>query len=221
MLRTKFRLELSILRLLSLAALPAAFGLLHAAEVSQVTSVPPTPPKINARFISDKTASDEEVTRGILVAETNQFSFVLPHGFRCQVDGATKKLAITSSDYGCTISAVIHEAALEGKVDLKPDTVRSQVLARFPGGRITDEFNASIQSMSGPGFEVRWISSASVPTVSRVAFVPYQGGHIEFTFQTTEENFSTYEHALNHLLLSFRSSPVGQKLEMQELLSEL
>lgn len=219
---TKLSLSRSqLIRLLSLAAVTAAIGLARADEVARTTFTPPPPPKVAAKFLTEKNANNDEITRGILIAETNQFSFVLPPGFRCKVDGTAKKVGISSGDYSCSISAVLHEKALEGNADLSDETVREQALRRFPGSKVTDEFRAAIQGMNGPGFELRWTTAEGIPMVGRLAFVPYPGGHLEFEFQTSVEKFPGYQHTLNHLLLSFRTSPIGQKLELQEFLSEL
>ena len=178
-------------------------------------------PKLEAQFFQQDTASAGTITRGIIVAQTNQFSFVLPSGFRRQVDQTEKKISLISTSYTCAITAKIHETAIDGKVDLGPDTARQQLLGRYKNARITDEFSASVESMSGPAFEVEWDSDTGKHMTSRTAFVPYPGGHIEFTMQAPTEEIRSYDKALNQLLLSFRTSPVGAKLAVQEYLSEL
>ena len=45
-------------------------------------------PKIEAKFFNQTTPFAGEITRGIIVAETNQFSFVVPTGFRNKFDAA-------------------------------------------------------------------------------------------------------------------------------------
>jgi len=184
-------------------------------------SVPKSPPKLEARFFQQDTPYAGAITRGIIVAQTNQFSFVLPPGFRRQVDQSEKKVSLVSTSYTCAITATIHETALDGKVDLQPEIVRQQVLSRYKGARITDEFSASIESMSGPAFEVEWTSDTGKKMTTRTAFVPYPGGHIELSMQSPTEEVRAYDHALNQLLLSFRTSPIGSKLAVQEYLSEL
>ena len=142
---------------------------------------PGTPPKLDARFFQQDTPYAGAITRGIIVAQTNQFSFVLPSGFRRQVDQTEKKFSLISTSYTCAITAKIHETAIDGKIDLQRDTVRQQLLSRYKGARITDEFSASIEAMSGPAFEVEWASNTGRKMTARAAFVPYPGGHIEFS----------------------------------------
>ena len=177
-------------------------------------------PRIEARFFSQSTPFAGEIVRGIIVAETNQFSFVVPGGFRQQIDPKAKKVTLISTNYLCAIVATLHEKALEGDADLKPDSLRQQVLARFKDAKITDEFTASIESMTGPAFEVEWPAEAGQMS-TRAVFVPYPGGHFEITVQAPTKIFRTYDQALFQLLLSIRTSPAGAKLAVQEYLSEL
>ena len=181
---------------------------------------PAAPPKIEARFYQQDTPFSGEVTRGILVAQARQFSFVLPCGFRQEIIPAERKISLVSTSYTCEITAKIFEVATDGEFDFKPDSVRARLLARFKETKVVDEFSGSIESMSGPAFEVEWRSDAGMKMTTRAAFVPYPGGHIEFVVQAPSTEIRKYDQSLNQLLLSFRSSPVGEKLAVQEFLSE-
>jgi hypothetical protein len=191
-----------------------------AAQSSAAPSTPAEKPKIEARFFNQNTPFAGEITRGIIVAETNQFSFVVPPGFHKKIDAATKKLSLTSTSYTCSITAVIHESATDGKADLKPESVRQLLVSRYKDARVVDEFNASIESMSGPAFEIEWTGSVGKMS-TRAAFIPYPGGHFEVTVQAPTPEFRSYDQALFQLLMSVRTSPIGAKLAVQEYLSEL
>ena len=207
----------SILTIASLF-LSTSTTLLTAQSVN--TSKPADKPRTEARFFNQTTPFAGEITRGIIVAETNQFSFVVPPGFRRQFDAAAKKISLTSTSYTCSITAILHESAIEGKADLKPDSVRQLLISRYKNARVVDEFNASIESMSGPAFELEWPAESGLMS-TRAAFVPYPGGHIEVTVQAPASEFRAYDQSLFQLLMSFRTSPVGTKLAVQEYLSEL
>ena len=179
------------------------------------------PPKLEARFYQQDTPFSGEITRGILVAKESQFSFVMPAGFRRQIDAAEKKISLTSTSYTCAITVKIFETATDGQADLKPDTLRARVLGEHKDAKIVDEFNASIESMSGPAFELEWVSEMGQRRTTRAAFVPYAAGHIEFIVQAPTSEIRHYDHSLSQLLLSFRTCPVGKDLAVQEFLSEL
>jgi hypothetical protein len=178
-------------------------------------------PKLQARFYQQATPFSGEITRGILVAKESQFSFVLPVGFRQQVNSAERKISLTSTSYTCAITARIFETSIDGQADLKPDTLRARVLGEHRDAKVVDEFNASIESMSGPAFEVDWVSESGQRMTTRAAFVPYAAGRIEFTVQAPTAEIRQYDQPLNQLLLSIRTSPVGKELAVQEFLSEL
>lgn len=180
----------------------------------------PEKPKIEARFYNQTTPLAGEITRGIIVAETNQFSFVVPGGFRQQIDPKAKKVTFVSTNLLCAIVATIHEAAIEGKADLKPDSLRQLLLSRHKDAKVVDEFNASIESMSGPAFEIEWTNDTRKMS-TRAAFVPYPGGHLEVTVQAPTQIFRSYDQSLFEFLLSIRTSPAGSKLPVQEYLTEL
>ena len=177
--------------------------------------------KLEARFYQQNTPYTGEITRGILVAKESQFSFVMPYGFLRQVDAAEKKISLTSTSYTCSITAKIYETATDGQADLKPDTLRARVLGQHKAAKIVDEFNASIESMSGPAFELEWASETGQKMTTRAAFVPYATGHIEFTVQAPASEIRLYDQSLSQLLLSIRTSPAGKELAVQEFLSEL
>ena len=181
---------------------------------------PAAPPKLEARFYQQETPFSGEITRGIIVAQVRQFSFVLPGGFRQKTIPAERKISLVSTSYTCEISAKIFEVATDGEFDFKPDSVRAQLLAQFKEAKVVDEFSGSVESMSGPAFEVEWSSDAGMKMTTRAAFVPHPGGHIEFVVQAPSTEIRKYDQSLNQLLLSIRSSPVGEKLAVQEFLSE-
>jgi hypothetical protein len=198
------------------------FVLSFAAQITAQESPKASPePKLEARFYQQNTPFAGEITRGVLVAKETQFSFVMPSGFRRHIDAGEKKISLTSTSYTCSITAKIFETATEGQVDLKPETVRSRVLGWYKDSKVVDEFTASIESMSGPAFEVEWVSDTGQKMTTRAAFVPYAAGRIEFTVQAPSSEIRQYDHTLSQWLLSFRTSPVGKELAVQEFLSEL
>jgi hypothetical protein len=204
-----------------------ACGLLACAP-GAAQEAPPPPgkatedgPKLDARFYQQNTPFSGEVTRGIIVAKESQFSFVLPSGFRRQVDAAERKISLTSTSYTASITAKIYETATDGQADLKPDTLRARALSLHKDAKVVDEFSASIESMSGPAFELEWVSEMGLRMTTRAAFVPYAAGHIEFTVQAPSSEIRLYDQPLSQLLMSIRTSPVGKELAVQEFLSEL
>ena len=178
------------------------------------------PPELKSKFYNQETPYAGEVTRGIITAATNQFSFVIPPGFKKLVDIKGKTLTLNSTSMTATLTFKISEDAVEGKTDMSLGALKEAVLKRFKDGRIVDEFGGTIESMSGPGFEVEW-PGAVCRMSSRIAFVPYAGGHIEIVVQSPTAEFRAYDVPLATFLLTIRTSPVGTKVPVIEYLSEL
>ena len=179
------------------------------------------PPKMKLRLYQEQAPHAGHITRGILVAETNQFSFVMPVGFGSHAEPSQKTATLTSRDYACSIIIRIHESFKQAATQPKPEALRAQILARYTKAKIVDEFTAAVESMSGPGVEVEWQPENASPSTSRVALVPYPGGYLEFIVQAPTNQIRKYDQAFNQLLLSFRASPIGVKLEVQSFLNDL
>src|SRR5882672_5992062 len=94
------------------------------------------PPKLEARFYQQDTPFSGEITRGILVAKDSQFSFVMPAGFRRQIDAVERKISLTSTSYTCAITAKIFETSTDGRADLKPDILRTQILSQHKDAHV-------------------------------------------------------------------------------------
>ena len=193
------------------------------AEAGEVTrgEASAGPPKMKLRLHQEQAPHGGQITRGVLVAETNQFSFVMPPGFGSHAEPSQKTVTLTSRDYACSMIMRIHESFKPSAIQPKPEALRAQVLARYTKAVIVDEFTAAVESMSGPGVEVEWQPENASPSTSRVALVPYPGGYLEFIVQAPTTQIRKYDQAFNQLLLSFRASPIGVKLEMQPFLKDL
>jgi hypothetical protein len=191
------------------------------AEESGLNQLPSETPRIKLRLYQEEIPHAGQITRAILLAETNQFSFVVPLGFRSQAEQSQKRIILTSRDHACSIVMQVHESPTRSTPKLKPEEHRAQVLSRYPGAKIVDEFTASIESQSGPAFEVEWQPQVGGLTATRLAFVPYAGGYLEFVINAPVERIRKFDPVLNQLLLSFRSSPIGAKLEVQTFFTDL
>ncbi len=195
-----------------------AAGAAVAATTPESEATPP--PALQSRFYNQQTPYAGEVTRGIITAATNQFSFVIPQGFKRLAEINGKTLTLTSTGMTATITLRIFEEAVDGKADLKPESLKQAALARFKDGRIVDEFPGSIESQTGTVFEIEW-PGAVCKMSTRLGFIPYAGGHVEVLVQSPSAEFRSYDASLASFLLTIRTSPVGTKVPVIEYLSEL
>lgn len=178
------------------------------------------PPALKLVIFADKLANGYQITRSILTTRSNQFSCVVPAGFRTQLDEGQKKFSLISTDHIGSISLKIVEPA-NGPAELKPDELRAQVLARQPGAKVVDQTPLTACGGTGPAFEIEWWTETKTRMAMRTAFVPIPGGHLEIVVQARSEKIRSLDGALNQFVLSLRTSPVGSKLTTQAISSNL
>jgi hypothetical protein len=208
-----------IILVTALASTLAFASVIRAEDIGSSATEKPQP-QLQAKFYQQATPFSGEVTRGIITAATNQFSFVIPNGFRKLPEIIGKTVILTSTSQTASLTFRIFERAVDGKFDLKTDSLRENVLGRFKDAKVVDEFPAYVGSTNGPAFEVEW-SGQICKMASRVAFVPYDGGYVEVIVQSPAAEFRSLDSAFSSFLMMIRSSPIGAKLPMVEFLSEL
>ncbi len=211
----------SFISLIKFAVVAAFF--LGGPEVRAEATASPTDaaPNLKVHIFNDKLTTGYEFVRGILITASNQFSCVLPAGFRTQVSDEKKELSLLSLDQLGKISVQIVETGGATVPELNNREMRAQALARQPGAKVVDEFVLTAAGKSGPAFELEWWTEAKTKMSMRMGFIPFAGGHLEVTVFAPSSKFRNFDGPLNQLLLSIRTSPVGSKLGMQMISSNL
>ncbi|MFO1500243.1 MAG: hypothetical protein U1G07_17955 [Verrucomicrobiota bacterium] len=154
-----------------------------------------------------------EILTYVLVAGGEEYAFVPPFEWRIGSEAERRRLVLTSRDRSASILVSLQppNAAL-GK-EAEPEALRRQVLARFNGGRIMEEFACHTGSHNGRAFDVAWTGPGDVAMTSRLAFFATASGAIEFNLSTMAGRFRPSEKVLGSLLTSFqqRSGTGGTK----------
>ena len=197
-------------------ALIAGNVLVHA-QNSAATEVPP----LKLTIFSDKISSSYAITRTILITSSNQFSGVLPSGFRTQLNETDKKLTLLSQDHAGSISWKIVESPDGQPLEIPIEELRAQALARQAGARIVSQSTVATCGKSGPIFELEWWTVSKTKMTMRVAFIPFAGGQLEFQALAPASRIRDFDGPLNQLLISIRTSPVGAKLATQTISANL
>ena len=147
------------------------------------------------------------VTSCILLLGTNRFSFLPPPDWRVQCDDNSKTVTLTSSDLGVGVHFKFITDRSQTGQPLQADIFRPRVLARFPGGIITNEFTCFTSGREGLAFDVDHVGAKKMKMTTRLAFVPFPGGLVEFDLTTTQKQFELYQLPFGNLLTSFRIEP--------------
>jgi hypothetical protein len=159
----------------------------------------------------------ETVLRGVVLTETNRYSFVLPPGTRLQSDVDTKKITVVAADSGCALTMQVVNAPSTNAALPELEVLRGQVPGRFTDGKIVNETSMNPGSDSGPAFDVAWHLALDSMT-TRVGFVPVPGGWLEFNFTAKSGKFQAQLARLNQFMLSFRRSGPEGELKVQKIL---
>lgn len=148
------------------------------------------------------------IVRGYnLLVPGTRFFFLPPEGWKIRTDSEEKKINLTTADLAVLISVKVHAKDLTNLIGSTLEERRIKVLEKFTGGRITNEFTAYSSGGQGPAYDVTGFALNKKNMAARVAFIPYPGGTIEFTLQTSFERFAANTFAFGNLLTSFKSEP--------------
>ena len=170
-------------------------------------------PAVLQMSIVNRMLPDERpVSRAYLTAGTNKFGFLVPEGFQTDPNNkALDRISFISSEYNGWLTLHLAEPATSGDNDLDPQFYREQLLSRYPGAKITEEFSLTAAGRSGPAFDLQKMSGGMLQSM-RVAFIPSAAGVLEFSLLASPDNFPKFGSSFNLLLLTFRASVDG-KLE--------
>jgi hypothetical protein len=151
---------------------------------------------------------------------TNKFGFVMPAGFRLEMEGG-QKVTLVSADFSCLLTFRVLDPAPPGGTELDPAPYRDLVLSNRRGGKILEEFSLAAASRRGPAFDVRWNAAGPVPRRERVLFIPYSAGALEFSLVSSLEKFDAGERAVRSFLITFRTPEPDGRLIMPVLSNRL
>lgn len=185
------RHELSLLALMLL--LPAK--LLPAAE--------------SLRFFTQPLVIPERgtVTSCVILLGSNRFSFLPPADWRVHCDDSTKLVTLTSRDLGVGLHFKFVSDRFQTGQPLQVEMLRTQVLQRFSNGKIANEFACFTSGREGLAFDVEYTGAKKIKMLTRLAFIPFPGGLVEFNLTGTEKQFESNHLAFGNLLTSFRIEP--------------
>ena len=204
--------------LLNMRSNPAlTFGLMAAltwaqsgpAEVKEPP--PPTPPRFELTTRLLEIPERGIVTNLVLCTASQAFSFLPPTGWEIGVDEGENKIKWQSPDFRRALSIRIIPSLTGRKPLLKIEGLRQAVLQRFPGAVVTDEFICYTSGESGAAFDLRYAVRETFNLSTRVAFVAFPGGEVEFNLTTPTEDFAQNVLTFGNFLNSFKIEPLPHK----------
>lgn len=145
-----------------------------------------------------------DVLSYLLLAEESQFSFIPPP--RWQVRSNARKREISLMPTNLLASLRIHVARLDspGRPEVNGSALRAEVQSRFPGAKLVREFTCHTSGSHGMAFDLERPAANRLRIMTRVAFVPFSEGWLEFTLSGPPAKFEQYHLTFGNLLASFR-----------------
>jgi hypothetical protein len=146
-----------------------------------------------------------EVTSYVLLAGSNRFSFLPPAQWQISAKAEKREVTLLSRDQiaGICFKIVMDGIAAKEKQDL--DKWRKEVLRRYPDAKIVSESSCYSGDGEGICFEFHHIASNKSQMSTRLAFVPFTEGTIEFLLNAPRESSEDYTFTFANLLTSFHS----------------
>jgi hypothetical protein len=146
-----------------------------------------------------------EVISYVLLAGSNRFSFLPPVGWRISGDAEKREVVLLSHDQVVSISVKLVDTgiAAKGKQDL--DQRREEVVRRYPNAKMVSEASCYSGNCRGICFDFQRIASKNSKLSTRLAFVPFSNGTIEFLLTAPNEKSEESSFTFANFLTSFHS----------------
>jgi hypothetical protein len=148
-----------------------------------------------------------EFTQLVIITSTNEFLFLPPAGWKLGIDTNQTQLTWLAPDFASSITLKIVPRN-EGKPPAR-EQMRQTILEAFSGAKIVDEPACYTGSGPGQAFDLEYPGGKDFKQASRLAYLPFHDGIVEFALTTSAEKFPKRQYDLNLLLNSFHIEPRG------------
>jgi hypothetical protein len=142
-----------------------------------------------------------------LVIRTAQLevSLIPPPQWRLAIDTNATTLTWQTPDFHTMLRLRV-VAGQGGGTAATKESLRKRVRADFPGAEIQDEAECYAATHSGTGFELEQ-RKARFPIVTRLAFVPFDGGQLELQLTCPLDESERARHRLTSVMNSLHIVP--------------
>lgn len=151
-----------------------------------------------------------EVTSYVILTLSNRFSFLPPPNWNVSENAAAKSVVCVPEDYGAKISFKITPEIGRTIKDFQTDSFRDEIRGRYADVRLVNEFLSYTSGRPGVAFDLERTFEKRPPVTTRLVFVPFGEGLVEFELTTESRKFDRYHHAMGNLLTSFRIDPASR-----------
>ncbi len=145
------------------------------------------------------------VTNLVLYTARHEFSFLPPANWKMGVNTNEATVAWESSDLSSLISLKTVFSNNGRAPAISAAQLRPAIREHFAGARIVEEFVAYTGSGEGLAFDLEYVLAGRFRMNTRLAYVPFNGGLVEFNLTAPTDKFAQHQRELGLLLNSFRA----------------
>ena len=189
----------------ALALLCAACSLARPAPAQTATNQPAV---FDAVLRNGETVGNRRIQRGYITMGTNEFSFIVPEGFRRDPAPAAR-ICFVNQDYDCFLTLRLADHRPDGGSLVSAESCRAAVLEQISNATLCHESTLTIADHTGPSFDAQWMGAGGTLQRTRIAFVPSAAGVLELSLITTAAKFTRGQYFLTVFSQSFRSNEKG------------
>jgi len=138
-----------------------------------------------------------------ITSSLGQFTFRPPADWWLEVKAKACQFTLHSPKDDAHVE--VRLAGVNSALSPKPDhdALRRQVLERYRGARVIEQFPVFTSVSQGQAFAMVWNPAKGVRTAIRLALVPCPGGTLEFCLTAAPDAIESHRHVFSALLTSF------------------
>ncbi|MGH7969335.1 MAG: hypothetical protein ACREIC_11470, partial [Limisphaerales bacterium] len=144
---------------------------------------------------------------------TNLWAFVLPAGMHLVVP-VQREVALLDSPHNEIVRFRLIPYSVASGAELSAEQAKKLLLQAYPGAVILDTFSMAANGHRGPAFDAEWEGLGGQTRRARVAFIPSQGGILEFSASGDCRDFGSCQRHLATVMLTFRAADAQGKLSL-------
>jgi hypothetical protein len=169
-----------------------------------------TPVPLQASMVKEPVETIEPSFRAYVSSGSNQFAFLVPHGFRFQGDPASGRVTLANSEGNRSITFSILGPRTAEKGEAMAETYKNLVLNRHPSSTIVRQFFRNAAGSIGPAFDVQWKAFGDTYQCQRAVLLSTPAGLLEITATSSRADFSNNQANLDLLLATLQFANEGK-----------
>lgn len=145
-----------------------------------------------------------EVLGYLVTTGSDEIAFLPPPRWHVDANPEKQTIGLYTEDFGTAFQFHILPHPTLSEQPPKAENWRGSVTNRFAEGKIIREFPCFSSAQTGVAFDVERPAAGDSIIITRLAFLPFEHGTIEFELTTRPEKLEQYHFVFNSLLSSMR-----------------